>query len=69
MSVPVLALPLPDEERGRALERALDEAGIFVPWTHYGGGAGALRIVVTSEHRSEELDRLQATLEAHWLRP
>lgn len=69
VSVPVLALPLPDEERGRALERALDEAGMFVPWTQYGGGPGALRISVNSEHRSEELDRLQAVLEAHWLRP
>jgi hypothetical protein len=42
---------------------------MFVPWTQYGGGPGALRISVNSEHRSEELDRLQAVLEAHWLRP
>ncbi len=62
--IPVLAVPLPDESKGRALERALEQAGIFAPWTTYGGGAGDLRIAVTSEHTAEDLARLSAVLES-----
>ncbi len=63
-AIPVLAVPVPDAERGAALERALASAGIFVPWTTYGGGAGDLRLAVTSEHAPEDLDRLASVLEA-----
>lgn len=61
--IPVLAVPVPDAARGAALERGLAEAGIFAPWTTYGGGAGDLRLAVTSEHTPQHLDRLRAVLE------
>lgn len=62
--IPVLAVPVPDAGRGAALERAFTAAGIFVPWITYGGGAGDLRVAVTSEHTPEHLDRLRTALEA-----
>lgn len=62
--IPVLAVPVPDAARGAALERALDEAGLFIPWITYGGGAGDLRVAVTSEHTVEDLERLRSALAA-----
>lgn len=60
--VPVLALPLPDETAGKLVVHSLIDRGLFVPWTRYGGGAGALRIAVTSEHTTADIDRLQEVL-------
>ena len=58
--IPVLSLPTDHRDVGGELARR----GMFVPWTSYGGGRAALRIAVTSEHTSEDLDRLRDALGA-----
>lgn len=62
-SGPVLALPVANQSRGRRLENELAKEGLFIPWAEYGGGPGALRVAVSSEHTSKDLDRLEEVLE------
>jgi len=59
---PVLALPVEDQPTGKQLETQLAAKGLFIPWTEYGGGPGALRVAVSSEHTSADLTLLEEVL-------
>ena len=63
---PVLALPVSDQKAGRALEQKLAAHGLYIPWTEYGGGPGALRVAVSSEHTTRDLERLEEALLQHY---
>ncbi|MDE0905534.1 MAG: pyridoxal phosphate-dependent aminotransferase family protein [Planctomycetota bacterium] len=59
---PVLPLPVEEAKEGRRLEKQLAAEGLYIPWIEYGGGSGALRVAVSSEHTGKELERLEAVL-------
>jgi hypothetical protein len=55
-------LPVEEAREGRRLEKQLAAEGLYIPWIEYGGGSGALRVAVSSEHTGKELERLEAVL-------
>lgn len=64
--VPIMAFEAGSAEEMAAVRDLLMEDGIFIQHTAYQGAGqdGLLRIVVSSEHSREQMDRLLASLEA-----
>ncbi len=63
---PIIRLPPQPESRVTALKEKFLAAGIYPPFLEYPGAAagGVFRLVISSEHRWNQLDRLLAVLES-----
>jgi glycine C-acetyltransferase/8-amino-7-oxononanoate synthase len=63
---PIIRLPAMSAPAGEALKERLLAAGIYPPYLKYGGASaqGIFRLVIASEHRRAQLDRIIAELAA-----
>jgi glycine C-acetyltransferase/8-amino-7-oxononanoate synthase len=61
---PIIRLPQQPESRVKSMKEKFLAAGIYPPFLKYPGASagGVFRLVISSEHRREQLDRLLAVL-------